>query len=180
MIFVLAGALTSLHAAIATATFTASQLNATTWHYDLTLDNTGATNIGTFWFAWVPAEDFLPSSPSNVLSPPSWTDFITHAGPSDGYAILWSASPSGALGPGGVLPGFGFDSSTSPTSILGNSPFFPTPMLTSFVYSGGPFSDAGYQFQVVAAATPEPSTPGMVAVGALLLGGLFVRRKLAS
>src|SRR5262249_39269520 len=52
---------------------------------------------------------------------------------------------------------FTFTTADSPAAINGNSVFFPgTPVLTSFVYPQGPFSDAGHQF-VVTPATPTPA-----------------------
>jgi len=35
----------------------------------------------------VPAEDFMPVSPTNIVSPAGWTEIVTHAGAGDGYAI---------------------------------------------------------------------------------------------
>jgi hypothetical protein len=184
-IFILAGSLSLLQASeMAQATFTATQLNPSTWQYDVSLVDTGTTNIGTFWFAWVPGEDFLPTSPTNVLSPASWTDQITHGGASDGFAIQWVAGPGAAVTPGSTLQGFQFDSTTSPTAILGNSPFFPTtPILTTFVYAGAPLSDPGFQLQVQAAAVstvPEPASAMLSTVGVLGLLCFVVRRRFAT
>jgi Ca2+-binding RTX toxin-like protein len=134
----------------ASATIAATQLGPSSYQYTVTLDDTGSTTIGTFWFGWVPGEDFLDSSPSSVTAPAGWTDHITNMGSNDGFAIEWTASsPSSDLAPGGSLTGFSFISSESPSSLFGDSHFFPgTPELTSFVYSGAPFSDAGFQFVV--------------------------------
>jgi hypothetical protein len=134
----------------ASATITAIPLPSGDTQYTITLDDTGSTTIGTFWFGWVPGEDFLDTTPSSVTAPAGWTDNITNMGPNDGFAIQWIASsPSSDLQPGSSLTGFSFDSSQSPSSLFGDSKFFPgTPELTSFVYSGAPFSDAGFQFQV--------------------------------
>ena len=134
----------------ASATITATQLGPSTYQYTVMLDDTGSTTIGTFWFAWVPGEDFLDTKPSSVTAPAGWTDNITNAGSNDGFAIQWIASsPSSDLQPGGSLTGFSFESSQSPSSLFGNSSFHPgMSELTSFVYSGAPFSDAGFQFPV--------------------------------
>lgn len=175
-----AGMASSIHAAeIATATISSTQLDATDWQYNLTLNDTGTTNIGTFWFSWVPGEDFMAVTPTSVSSPPSWGDNITHAGVADGFAIQWVATPGDELTPGNSLAGFEFDSTVSPADMAGDSPFFPgTPVLTSFVYSGAPFSDPGVQFvvQPVAAATvtPEPVNGALALLGAGVL--VFLRR----
>ena len=141
----------------ASATVTASQVNATTYHYDLVLKNTGTTTIGTFWFAWIPGYDFLPSPVSNVKSPASWSDNITHFGASDGYGIQWLASgPSAYLAAGQTLSGFSFETSATPAQVEGDFNAYPgNPVETSEVYSGAPFSDNGYTFVAGnAAVTP--------------------------
>jgi len=127
------------------------------FNYTIALKNASSSNagIGTFWFAWVPVKDFLPTSPISVTPPVGWTDMITHGGPTDGFAIQFVAdSATYYVQPGSSLD-FKFNSADSPTSIKGDSPFYPgTPVGTSFVYPQGPFSDAGHQFVVTAAAPP--------------------------
>src|SRR5262245_21236438 len=59
----------------ASASYTYQQLNATTDRYSVTLENTGDTNISTFWFGWVvfpPIYDLLPNLPTNVQAPAGW------------------------------------------------------------------------------------------------------------
>ena len=146
----------------ATAILSFAQINATTYHYKMTLNNIGTTNLGTYWFAWVPGEDFMPTSPTNISSPPSWTSQITFAGPGDGYAILWIASSP--LAPGGSLSGFEFDSTTTPQQMAGPSAFFDhPPVLESFVYEGAPLADPGYEFVVSTALQFVPITPCRIA-----------------
>jgi hypothetical protein len=146
----------------ATAILSFAQISPTTYHYKMTLNNTGTTNVGTFWFAWVPGEDFMPTSPTNISSPPSWTSQITLAGPGDGYAILWTAGQP--LAPGGSLSGFEFDSTTTPQQMAGPSDFFDhPPVLESFVYAGAPFADPGYEFVVSTALQFVPITPCRIA-----------------
>jgi Ca2+-binding RTX toxin-like protein len=142
----------------ASALIAVSQLGSD-WQYTITLDDTGSTPIGTFWFAWVPGEDFLASSPSSVFNPSAWNNTITHGGSGDGYAIQFAAtSPSNDLQPGDSI-GFSFVSSDSPSSIFGNSVFYPsTPVTTSFVYSGASFSDAGFEFQATELVTSPTVT----------------------
>jgi len=57
------------------------------FNYTLTLNNSAAStaNIETFWFSWVPGQDFMAVSPTNIVAPSGWTDAITHAGSGDGY-----------------------------------------------------------------------------------------------
>ena len=159
----------------ASATISSTQLSATSWQYDLTLADTGTTDLGTFWFAWVPGQNFMGVAPSGITSPTGWTAKTTHGGATDGYAIQWVAGAAAGLTPGESLTGFTFDSAVSPEQMLGDSPFHPTsPVTTTFVYSGAPFSDAGFKFEV--SAVPEPSSLALLAAGALVVGVAFRRK----
>jgi hypothetical protein len=133
----------------------------------ITLSNASTSNsgIGTFWYAWVPGEDFLATSPISVSAPAGWTDMITHAGSSDGFAIQFVASSSvDDVQPGGSL-NFSFETADAPASVNGNSVFYPgTPTSTSTVYPQGPFSDAGHTFVVTPAPTPTPTPAPPVTV----------------
>lgn len=137
----------------------------------ITLTNTsgaGNDSIATFWFAWVPGKDFLPTDPISVSLPAGWRDAITHGGSTDGYAIQFDAiSTADNLAPGGSLT-FGFATADSPAALMGNSPFYPSfPVLTSFVYSTGPLRGDGSEFLVTFASVPEPSSLVLAACGAI-------------
>jgi hypothetical protein len=136
----------------ASATITATP-DGEDWQYSIKLVDSGSTTVGTFWFAWVPGEDFLDTSPSSITSPSGWQEVVTHGGPNDGFAIQWKASStSDEIQSGGTLTGFSFVSSESPTALAGDSAFYPgTPMLTTVVYEGEPLSGPGFQFVVTEA-----------------------------
>jgi hypothetical protein len=157
IVVALACSVSSIRAAeVASVTITSAQLNPTTWRYNLVLHDIGTTSLGTLWFSWVPGEDFMPTSPSNIVSPTSWTSIVTHGGASDGYAIQWVAGAGAALTPGNPVAGFQFDSATTPAQMAANSPFYSgTPVPTSFVYSGVPFSDGGFMFVAQAGAAAQ-------------------------
>jgi hypothetical protein len=136
----------------ASATITATP-DGENWQYSIKLIDTGSTTVGTFWFAWVPGEDFLDTSPGSITSPTGWQEVVTHGGSNDGYAIQWKASSaSDEIQSGGTLTGFSFVSSESPTALAGDSAFYPgTPMLTTVVYEGEPLNGPGAQFVVTEA-----------------------------
>ncbi|HTL59533.1 MAG TPA: hypothetical protein VL361_27930 [Candidatus Limnocylindrales bacterium] len=148
------------------------------FNYTITLNNSASSSssIGTFWYAWLPGQDYLPSSPSLVTPPTGWTDTITHFGVTDGYAIEFFANgPADALAPGQSLD-FNFETLDSPAALAGNSPYYPTiPVGTSMVYGGGPFSLPSDQF--VVQSVPEPSGFGFCLLGTLSLLVVGSRRR---
>jgi hypothetical protein len=148
---------------------------STVYHYNLNVTDTGTTNIGTFWFAWVPGEDFLPSVPASESSPSRWGSALTGSGNQvDGTAIQWIAT-SNAITPGHSLSGFGFSSADSPSTLAGNSPSHPaSPILTTFVYNAGPFSDAGFQLVVSPASTLASTTTTLVTSQSTVSAGASV------
>jgi hypothetical protein len=157
----------------ASAQFSDQPAGGNLFNYTITLDNSAASSspIGTFWFAWTPAGDFLPSSPNLVTPPTGWTDTITHFGAGDGFGIEFVAnSAATALTPGHSLD-FNFETLDSPAALAGNSPYYPTtPVGTSVVYAGGAFTAPSDQF--VVQPVPEPSVTGLsiLAVSILMLG----------
>ena len=119
---------------VATATFTDTQASSE-YSYDITLKNTGTTNIGTFWFAWVPGANFMSVSPTGVVSPSGWSANPESGG---GYSIQW-VTTSSLLASGSSLPGFEFQSTLSPAQLeaaFSGSP--PDTVATSVVYIGLP------------------------------------------
>lgn len=154
----------------ATATYT-SVADPTTpgvYDYSLTLNNTGTTTVGTFWFSWVPGGDFLNPVPTNVTQPAGWGNRVLTT--AQGTSIQWTTTAA-LLQPGGSLSGFNFSSTETPDQLLGLVPSGTgagDPITTSFVYIGAPFRDPGAQFAATA-ATPEPGSLALLATG--LLGG---------
>jgi hypothetical protein len=161
------GVAPDVQAQTATATLASTGTNA----YSITLHNTGTTTIGTFWYSWIPGEDFMGVAPTNVTSPAGWSDSITHAGTTDGYAIEWTAPSSSAyLAAGNSLTGFSFDSTLSATQLTtGFSPFYSTKQVgTSVVYTQGAFSSVGDTFVVQPVPEPATITMAMIAAAAWL------------
>lgn len=161
-------------ALMATATINASQISPGEYKYDLTLNNVGSTTIGTFWFAWVPGINFMTATPTNIITPAGWTAHTPLEPGSTDAAIQWLAG-SNQLVAGSSLTGFSFQSTETPTELAGfaSSPHQNFPVTTSFVYSGAPFSDAGYKFVApVVSSVPLPGTLGLLATS-FMMGGVF-------
>jgi hypothetical protein len=154
------GASVANAAETATGQVAVQSVSGPTTTFTITLNDTGTTNIGTFWYGWIPGNDFLASLPTVTASPTGWGSSITGSGnSSDGYAIEWTNQSGAALTPGGHFT-FSFSSADSlahPSTLVG----------TSFIYSGGAFSDSGYQFVVT--TVPEPGALAILALGATAL-----------
>lgn len=156
-----------------------------TYSYDLSLTNTGTfgSTIGTFWFSWVPGQNYLASNPTIVSAPTAWEDGpdsnSVSVGGQEGASIEWQATSSaGYLDAGKTLSGFSFTTPDAPASVYGNSIYsfngsHPS-VLTAVVYAGAPFSDAGEHIQVQPVPEPTPALLLGVMGGA---GLLFLRRR---
>lgn len=155
----------------ASATVSSQQAGPDSWQYSLTLQNTGTTPIGSYWFGWVPFYDLLPSMPTSVNSPNGWTGT-----PASDYFGVGSArwvNTTNPLQPGQTMSGFQFTSPDSPSAINGTSFYAGFPVEESYVYIGAPETDPGFAFRTNTVASPEPASLG-------LLGGLttlLLRRK---
>jgi hypothetical protein len=129
------------------------------------------TDIGTFWFAWIPGDNFMTVAPTDVQWPAGWTANII-----PGFSIQWL--DSGSLGQGMSQSGFEFESTLTPAQQEGPSIIPSDPVATSFVYIGMPFNDPGFQLVATPAqttSTPEPGTIVLTALG-IALAGFGLRR----
>jgi hypothetical protein len=134
------------------------QIDATTFRYTIDLNNTGTTTVGTLWYSWVPGEDFLPASPTNVVGPTGWTATVTQEFANDGFGIQWVNTVS-PLASGNTLLGFRFDSHSTPAELRANSLVETTiPVGTSFIYAGLPEAPGDNGFQFTIAPTTHPWT----------------------
>ncbi len=129
----------------ASGVITVQQISQSDYRYTISLDNTGGTAIGTFWFSWVPGGEFMPTVPSNIVSPAGWTFSII---PGAGYSIQWTTG-SASLASGNTLSTFQFDSATTPAQMSGDASFAAgVPVVRSFVYIGAALTDPGFQLDL--------------------------------
>ncbi|MDB5174010.1 MAG: hypothetical protein JWN51_2783 [Phycisphaerales bacterium] len=155
----------------ATSTISSQQTGPNTYKYSLTLTDTGTTNIGTFWFGWIPAYDLLPTAPLSISSPTAqWTGI--DAPDIFGVASVQWVNATTPLQPGQTLSGFTF-TTTDPPSVLAGRSLLNLETGRSYVYIGAPETDPGFTF-VPTTVTPEPAS---LALLPLALGGLLARRK---
>src|SRR5258706_1395195 len=114
----------ALAATSASATISSQQLGPNSYEYSLLLNNTGTTPISTFWFAWEPFYDYLPSNPSSAAGPSGWTGSPVADGFYGGYSLERTTTTS-PLPPGPSLCGFQIFPSDPPAGINRILPQFP-------------------------------------------------------
>jgi hypothetical protein len=76
---------------MATAEMTDTAAGGGVYNYSILLQNTGPTTIGTFWYAWIPGQYYLPTAPVSVQPPAGWTYSIVNPGGA-GASILYYAN----------------------------------------------------------------------------------------
>jgi len=144
------------------------------FNYGITLNDTGSTTIGTFWYGWIPGQDYLKTTPTAESSPSGWGSQLMGSGnSSDGTSILWTANSTGSrLAAGALLSGFNFSTHDDLATVTGQSFSHPSqPTGTSTIYSQGAFSDSGFVLVVGTASVPEPASLGLlIGASGLILG----------
>lgn len=151
------------------------------WSYDIHLQDTGGTNLGTLWYGWNPGKNFLPDKPTSISAPTGWSlAGVTNGGTGDGFGIRWNATTSGEVTPGSTLDGFTFSSVDSPTVLDGNttaSDYAGQNQLVgdSFVYAGAAFSSASDNITIQ--TVPEPNNYIVLGFVSLVTLGLLKRKK---
>lgn len=135
------------------------------YRYTITLKDTGTTAIGTFWFAWVPGDDFLPAKPK-ASAPKGWSDHLIGGG---GYSIQWVANSSGNALKAGHSMTLVFTSSAKPAAVFGASKIHPpTNVTTSVVFTG--LNASGTEYEFAASSTKVGSPVGWDALTAAASG----------
>ena len=152
----------------ATATISSTPNSGGGYHYELVLNNTGSTTIGTFWFAWIPGANYMQATPTNLVAPANWQANPVNSG---GSSIQYVANSS-LLAAGGTLSGFSFDSPLTPAQMTSTTSSSNGNVVdTSFVYNAAPFSDTGEKI-VPSVVTALPASP---VVASVLPGGRSVQ-----
>lgn len=149
----------------ASATVSSQQVGPNSWQYSLTLQNSGTTPIGTYWFGWVPLYDLLPSMPTSINSPNGWAG--TAAADYFGVGSAQWVNTANPLQPGASMSGFQFTSPDSPSALNGMS--FGFPIGDSYVYKGAPEApgDPGFFFQT--STVPEPASLALAGVATAIV-----------
>jgi len=148
----------------ASAQITAAPLGGGVYNYTLALDNTGSSPLETFWFAWDAYYnyDFMSVSPTSITDPSGWGYAVTYNYYYGGYGIEFSTSTTPLAG--GSTIDFGFNSTETPTQMMGT--YLGYPVGTSYVSTGPGFSGTSFG-PFTAEVIPEPSSLALFATAFL-------------
>ena len=157
----------SAHAQSASATISYVAAGAN-YDYTLTLFNTGATDLSSFWYGWTDSGNNLPSDPSSAGNSLGWANDL------DANSIMWEGSSSTTLAPGDSGK-FTFVSSSSPTAITTPPSGESVAYVNGIDFSQGSPGDSTGAFSPTL-VVPEPSPVALVAAGLAIMAFAFQSR----
>jgi hypothetical protein len=165
----------------ASATMTAAPDGPNNYHYTISLHNTGTTNLETFWFAWIPGYDFLPSQPTVVQKPTGWSAYVEPGTFYGGYSIeFFDPNQTSPITGGQTNTQLQFTSPDSPASLQGPGSI-GLPITYSYIYSTAqqtpgvdPVSASNILSSISITPVPEPTGMVLAALGCAAL--MFVWR----
>lgn len=144
------------------------------YDYTIVLQNTGTTDLNSFWYGWTTSGNNLPSAPSNFGNNLGWGQSLFLNG-----SIEWQNSTGTALAPGDSGT-FTFFSASTPAAETTPPAGDSVAYVHSIDFSQGVAGDSTGAFApTLIAATPEPSSLALLGFGALGLL-IFGYRRLGS
>jgi hypothetical protein len=159
----------------ASATISSTPLGGGVFQYNIALTNTSTDSspVGTYWFSWIPGNDYMEVKPTGITQPTGWTSKITGSNnATDGNAIQWVAGTGSALAAGNT-DDFSFDSTETLSQLQSASSVKDHEIeTTAFVYAGAPLTDAG--FKLTATSVPEPASLSLLGSAGVVL---LIRRR---
>ena len=131
-----------------------------TYDYTITLQNTGAFNLNSFWYGWIQFLNDLPSVPTNPGNLLGWANTVS------GNSIMWANSTGTALAPGqsGI---FTFESTSTPAEMTAGIAGESVAYVGGIDFSQGVPGDSTGIFAPTLVAAPEPSSLGLLLAGLL-------------
>jgi hypothetical protein len=155
----LAASTLSSQAQSATATISGN-LVGSTYDYTLTLNNTGATSLNSFWYGWIQFLNDLPSVPSNPANTLGWGNSVS------GNSIMWINSTGTALAPS-QSGTFTFESTSTPAEMTAGIAGESVAYVGGITFSQGVPGDSTGIITPTLVAVPEPSTLSLLIAGSL-------------
>ena len=163
----LAASIVSAGAQSATATISGVQ-SGSVYDYTLTLDNTGTTQLDSFWYGWIQFENDLGAAPSSAANSLGWANNL------DGDSIQYVGNAGDALAAGKSAT-FSFVSTETPGEITTPPEGESVAYVNGITFSQGEAGDSTGIFSPSLVAVPESTSPALLAVGCL--GVIMMMRK---
>lgn len=129
--------------------------------YTIILQNTGSTDINSFWYGWTQGGNNLPSDPSNLGNTVGWGQSLF-----GGNSVEWVNSSGTALAPGDSGT-FTFFSSSTPAEMTAPPAGESVAYVNGIDFSQGTPGDSTGVFSPTLVAAPEPSAMALVSVGSI-------------
>jgi len=171
VIGVLAATAVSAQAQDATATISGVQ-SGSVYDYTITLDNTGTTQLDSFWYAWTQSGNNLSATPSNLGNSLGWNNALFNEGGVE--TPQFTGNSSDALAPGKSAT-FTFVSTETPTQITTPPSGESVAYVNGIDFSQNSPGDSTPIFSPSLVAVPESTSPALLAVGCL--GTIILMRK---
>jgi hypothetical protein len=146
--------------------------------FTMTLQNTSTAgeSLEMFWFAWIPGENFLTTTPVSVQAPTGWSDSVMGS-TGNGVSIQFNLSGGTALAAGSTLSGFNFTTIDTLASMATFSTAHPTQLTTESEVGTQP-ADAGTKSApFVIAVVPEPNSIALIGIAGAAFVCLRKRRR---
>ncbi len=134
------------------------------WDYTISLQNTGTTQLDSFWYAWTQDGNNLSVNPSSAGNSLGWANDL------DNNSIQYVGSSGDALAAGQSAT-FTFVSTEDPSEITTSPSGESVAYVNGIDFSQGSAGDSTGVFSPTLISTPEPSTYALMAVGGF---GLFL------
>jgi hypothetical protein len=145
-----AGSAAAVSTQAQSATATISTVAAgTLYDYTITLRNTGAMALNSFWYGWTTSGNNLASDPSNAGNSLGWGNNLS------GNSIMWVNSSGTALAPGESAT-FTFVSSTAPSALTASPSGESVAYVGAIDFTQGKAGDSTAVFSPTLAASPLP------------------------
>lgn len=128
--------------------------------YTILLENTGSTDLNSFWYGWTASGNNLPSNPSGPDNSLGWDNVL------DGTSIIWQNNTGTALTPG-QTGSFTFFSTDTPTAITTPPSGGSVAYVGAVDFSQGVPGASTPAFSPTLVTAPEPSVVALLAVGSL-------------
>lgn len=166
----LGAATISSHAQSASATISGVQAGSD-WDYTITLQNTGTTQLDSFWYAWTQGGNNLSTDPTSAGNSLGWANDL------DGNSIMYEGSAGDPLAAGSSAT-FTFVSTEDPTAITTSPSGESVAYVNGIDFSQGSAGDSTGIFSPTLVSTPEPSAMALAALGGcgLILTKIYKRR----